>query len=1014
VGSARTAFARASARAGVLGSIAAVVFLLAGLGTAVVDSLAGASVGGLRTGLVAASGTDAAARWQIRLAGDPAAQAEAAASVLDRMIVPYGATWDRSVQTAPVDATGPEGPFGAVLLADDDVPARSELVSGMWSTTAEAVADAETVDALPATLHAGAAAALGLGPGDLVDLGRGARLLIVGTWAPLDANESAWFGEPVIATGVVDGGGGPFLVPEDALLDVPAATIARWTALVDPDSMTPESARSLRAALPNVEPALRTQEAMGRDGLSTLGALGSSLDRLLAGLDAVRAIAPLPVLLLAFAGFAALARLAALLGAARRGETVLLRARGASATRLTRDATIEVLVLGVPAAALGAFLGAALLALARPEEARDAGIGWLVASVALAGALVLVAGRAWSEARRPVVRGSGDEVGRMPRTVVAGGIVLVVVAAAVALWQFRLYGSPLVPTVSGTLEIDPIAVLAPVLVLLALSLAALALSRPIDALLERTAAARPGLTPVLPMRQLARRAALYASASLVSILAVAGLTLSAAFAGAWQDFDRRAAAMATGGDVSVAFAGRDVVRGDDPLALDDPFAGVDGITASGPVFRDEIRIGSDRSTIVAVPATHLAAIAPGTDAPADGGPLSDSAAAAGVALPDDARALEYVARLSAPAGTHGTVAVSAWFLGEGGAATRLPAGEFDVSSGGGPGRVEIPDAAGLRLLGLEATLTGAQEAADVQATLGELGLDPASEPAPDLAIEGELPLSSTDPSARAPLSAAVVGGPRLPVVLGSELASRIQAQEGDEFSFRVLTGGADVDAVVAGVMPSLPAAGGDAVMADLGALEQYAFVSGAGVPAAGLRWLATSDPAGVAADVERDRLVPLTASTRERSSSAMLIEPAVAALWAGTGGALVFALISIIALVAALRTARLGEIGVLRVLGMPAGAQARARFAELSVTLGTAVLIGVAAGLVTALLTARELARAAVAGAPSVLSVGFALDWVPWSIGLTVFLVAAAAVGAIAANAVRRDASRPTRPEEER
>jgi hypothetical protein len=959
-----------------------VVFLLAGLGTAVVDSLAAASVGGLRTGLAAASGTDAAARWQIRLAGDPAAQAEATASVLDRMIVPYGATWDRSVQTAPVDATGPEGPFGAVLLADDGVPARSELVSGTWSTTAEAFADAEAVDALPATVHAGAAAALGLKPGDLVDLGRGGRLLIVGTWAPLDANESAWFGEPVIATGVADWGGGPFLVPEEALLDVPAATTARWTALVDPDS-TPESARSLRAALPNVEPALRAQEAMGRDGLSTLGALGASLDRLLAGLDAVRAIAPLPVLLLAFAGFAALARLAALLGAARRGETVLLRARGASATRLTRDAAIEVLVLGVPAAALGAFLGAALLALARPEEARDAGNAWLVASVAVAGALVLVAGRAWSEARRPVVRGSGDEVGRTRRTVVAGGIVLVVVAAAVALWQFRLYGSPLVPTASGTLEIDPIAVLAPVLVLLALSLAALALSRPIDALLERAAAARPGLTPALPMRQLARRAALYASASLVSILAVAGLTLSAAFAGAWQDFDRRAAAMATGGEVSVAFAGRDVVRGDDPLALDDPFAGVDGITASGPVFRDEIRIGSDRSTIVAVPAAHLAAIAPGTDAPADGGPLSDSAAAAGVALPDDARALEYVARLSAPAGTPGTVAVSAWFLGEGGAATRVPAGEFDVSSGGGPGRLELPDAAGLRLLGLEAT-------------------------------EGEFALSSTDPSARAPLSAVVAGDPRLPVVLGSELASRIHAQEGDEFSFRVLTGGADVDAVVAGVMPSVPAAGGDAVMADLGALEQYAFVSDAGVPAAGLRWLATSDPADVAADVERDRLVPLTASTRERSSSAMLIEPAVAALWAGAGGALVFALISIIALVAALRTARLGEVGVLRVLGMPAGAQARARFAELSVTLGTAVLIGVAVGLVTALLTARELARAAVAGAPPVLSVGFALDWVPWSVGLAVFLVAAAAVGAVAANVVRRDASRPTRPEEER
>jgi len=128
----------------------------------------------------------------------------------------------------------------------------------------------------------------------------------------------------------------------------------------------------------------------------------------------------------------------------------------------------------------------------------------------------------------------------------------------------------------------------------------------------------------------------------------------------------------------------------------------------------------------------------------------------------------------------------------------------------------------------------------------------------------------------------------------------------------------------------------------------------------------------------------------------------------------VFALISIVALVAALRTARLGEVGVLRVLGMPARTQARARFAELAVTLGTAVVIGVAVGLVTAIVTARELARAAVAGAPTVLPVDFALDWLRWCIGLAAFLVAAAAIGAVATKTVRRDASRPTRPEEER
>ncbi len=510
MGATRIAFARATARAGVLGSIAAVVFLLSGFGTGIVDALAGASTSGLREGLVAATGTDGAARWQIRVARDPEAQAEAAASVLDRMLVPHGVQWSRSVETAPVDAVHDGTALGAVLLADDGVPGRSELVSGSWPDDAEARSAAADAAATPAALHAAAAATLGIAVGDLVELQDGdgpRRLLVVGTWQPLDPAEAAWFGEPVVATGAFDGGAGPFLVDDDALVDLPAATVVRWTALVDPAVMTPERATALRAAMPNVEPAMRADDAIGTDGLGTSGGLAATLDRLLAGLGAVRAIAPLPVLLIAFSGFAALDRLAALLGASRRGETVLLRARGASAWRLARDTAVEVLVVGVPAAVLGAVAAEGLLALLRPGEARAVPVAVLAASVALAGSVLLVAGRAWHAATRPVVRGAGDEVGRMPRAAVAGGVVLVAVAAAVSLWQFRLYGSPLVPSASGALEVDVVAVLAPVLVLLALSLAALGLARPIGMLLERASgtASRAGARPADAPAGAARR-----------------------------------------------------------------------------------------------------------------------------------------------------------------------------------------------------------------------------------------------------------------------------------------------------------------------------------------------------------------------------------------------------------------------------------------------------------------------------------------------------------------------------
>ncbi|MGW4930069.1 hypothetical protein ACWEOH_13015 [Agromyces sp. NPDC004153] len=1021
MGALRIAFARAAARAGVLGSVAAVVLLLAGLGTGVADALAGASTSGLRAELASTTGIDAAARWQIRLARDADAQADAAASVLDRMIVPHGAAWTRTVETAPVDAVADDGTaFGAVLLADAGVPDRAELESGSWPDADDAMSAAAEADALPTAVRAAAAAALDLAEGDVIELEDGdgpRRLLVVGTWSPVDPAEPAWFGEPIVATGAVEEGGGPFLVGDDAMDDLPAATIVRWTATVDADALTPDAATALRSALPNVEPALRADEAVGTDGLAALGGLGATLDRLLAGLGAVRAIAPLPLLLLAFAGFAALDRLAALLASSRRGETVLLRARGASATRLARDTAIEVLVVGVPAAVVGAIAAEAVLAVLRPGEARAWPLALVAASVAVVGAVLLAAGRAWRDAARPVVRGSGDEVGRMPRLAAAGGAVLLAVAAAVALWQFRLYGSPLVRSAAGTVEVDPLAVLAPVLVLVALCLAAQLLTRPIGLLLERVGARPPGLVPALPMRQLARRAASYSSASLVAMLGVAGITLAAVFAGSWQAFDRAASAVETGGDVRVVFAGRDIVRGDDPLALVDPFADVEGVAGSVPVARGEARIGSEPATILALPVAAWSAET-GLDDDRAAGDAAEQLVASGEsaapALPDGAESVTARVVIDAPAGTPGSVAVSAWVLGADGDASRLPAGEFAVADGGGTAQAQLPDAPGLRLLGFAASLSGAQDADDVAVAIDEVaavGGDDAGA-SEDLAVDGTIELSSTRPSGRIPTAAG--SADPLPVLLGAALADDIQAGPGDPLAFRLLTGGADVDAVVAGVVDTVPGAGDAAILADLGALSRAAFDAGAGVPASTERWLATAEPDRVAATIERDRTAALTTRTATDASSSPFIATALAALWVGAVGALLFALVAVVALVAALGRARFGEVVVLRVVGVPARVQARARFAELAAAVLAASAVGVLVGAATALVTARELARASVAGAPAALPVPAQVDWLPWAVALVAFLGLAAAIGAGAAASVRRVAAQPGLREEER
>ena len=135
------------------------------------------------------------------------------------------------------------------------------------------------------------------------------------------------------------------------------------------------------------------------------------------------------------------------------------------------------------------------------------------------------------------------------------------------------------------------------------------------------------------MRQLARRAGLYSSASLVAIIGVAGLTLAAVFAGTWHALDDEVSALRTGGDVRVTYAEGDLVLGEDPRTLVDPFADVDDVEASMPVARGEARIGSDPAQLVALSAGALGDVLPGTGPRLDETALAESAASGAAAAP---------------------------------------------------------------------------------------------------------------------------------------------------------------------------------------------------------------------------------------------------------------------------------------------------------------------------------------------------------------------------------------------
>lgn len=992
---ARVMLARARARFGVLAGVATMAFLLTAFLAVVLGILVSAPTAAARDAVVAADGADGAARWHTRLGDDATAQADAAARVLDRFVTPHAATWERSVQTAPVATLG-DDPIRLVLLADPEAPSRAELVDGAWPDDADAADAAAAADARPAAVHAGAASAARLEIGSVVELD-GARLLVVGLWAPVDPADPAWAGDPLASSGVVDDAAGPVLVDEAALADVEGATTVRWTVVADAATAEPESLAALRAAFPSITPALANEPDLGTDGIIESGGLGQSLDRLVAGLGAVRALAPLPLLLLGVAGLVALVRLAALLAAERRRETTLLLARGASATSVARHAAVESLAVAAPAAAAGALAGGIALAVAAPLASTRPALTWLVGG----GVLLLVVGiltaTAWAEARRPVVRGSGDETGRARRVFAAGGVIVLAALAAIALWQFRLYGSPLVPSANGPTRVDPLAALAPVLVLLALAVAAVAVAGGAGRLLERWGATRPGLVPALPARQLARRTPLYASAVLVLSFAAGGLALTAAVDGSWRAFDADAAAAEIGGDVRVTLPGRSVVADDAPSAGFDVASGrPTGGTAAIPVFRGEVRVGSDPAGLVALPPERLPDAAPGagTPLPADVASALAStdrgpAVAPGAEVVVDAEVRDAASAVPETGAGSARAALSVWLLDADGVAHRIPAGE--AAAGGEPVfAARAPELDGLTLLGVEArSEAGGEFVVTVE--------DVIVEPSGSTGVSGETTVSSTSPTGRI---AVVPPDAPVSVVVDRRLAALTDAGPGDPIEFRIQTGGAIVRAEVAAVVPVVAGAE-PAIIADLAAISARAFATGAGVPQHTEFWIASDAPESTASALLDDRSAALDVDTRADASSTAVVAPALTALWIGAAGAAGFALVALAGLVAALTGARSGEVAVLRALGTPARSQAAARRTELLGIALTATAIGVAIGLAVALLTAPELGRAAVPGAATGLAVAFAPSWLPFALGIAALAAGGAAVSVAAARAVR-------------
>ncbi|WAB82934.1 hypothetical protein OVN20_07370 [Microcella daejeonensis] len=482
---------------------------------------------------------------------DAEAQTAAMRSVLAGRFGADTVTIDRLLQAAAV-------PIGPVDAAGD--AAALDLLAGQVLADAVRTVDgAEAAAPDEVALHALAAEQLGLAVGDAVVLEpTGSALTVAGTWLPVDPADPLWFGDPLVAAGALDAGApeqrfGPAIVAESALDGLDPRPYATFIVRPSAGLADPGALGAVRAALDGLDDSLRDDPVAGRGGVIVDGRLGASLDGILRSLTAVSAVAPVPQLVVAVVAALALLPVVRLVVAAREGESLLLRARGASATALLRRTAAEALLVAVLPAGLAAAVVAGVVLLAGgglaggglagqgaaypvlaavPIALRAAALALLVGLLA---GILLLALTAASTRRAGGRLGSARlAAGRGAPAVSGMGIVIVLAAAALAVEQLRRSGSPLVAGAGGELVVNPLAVLAPVLALLAASLLAGALFPVVAGVVAGAARRRRSLGPVLVGRALARLGAVFAVPVLLVSLATGTAVVAAVYDASWS------------------------------------------------------------------------------------------------------------------------------------------------------------------------------------------------------------------------------------------------------------------------------------------------------------------------------------------------------------------------------------------------------------------------------------------------------------------------------------------------
>ena len=1057
--SVRLAIRRSGAHSGLLSTVGAVALVLTSLVVGLIGYLDFSAAASTRDFFAGASPTARGLQVETKLGDDPAAQSAAAEALFAREFAGMPVEITRTLTDFPLAAaldgeqlSLADGREARITPASDAaLAAHATLVDGAWPTAASG-----TAAPIPGTLQAKAAEHLGLSVEDVLELGptgHTTAVEIVATWLPSDAHDPRWFSDPGVATGNarVAGDGtdsfGPLMVDESVLPSLGPVPFVQWTIIVDASRVAPADLAPLGAVAANLRQDIIDAETIGKGDILVTGALSETTTTVQRGLGSVRGVTPVGILLVGLIGLIALVQLARLLSLARRPENALLRSRGASAQWLTTAGVVEAAVVAVLGCALGFAAAVGALFWLFGESATTFA-PWEFAGLIALAVLVTYGTTAFLDSIRLAQRDTVDDSGRTRTAATIGTAVLAVVAAAVAVWQSLLYGSPIVTSARGGTVVDPLVVVAPTLALIAIALVLLVAFGPLTAAWQRFATKRPRLQPSYSARQVARGIGSYAVAVLVVTLAVGGLVIASAYSGSWRSLGDRNAQLTAGADVRVILTDSNF-----PLAEAEPvtgaeFLGVPGVTDAAPVFSTPLTIGEDdagRLTGIPAPAIDTAVNdasgavdTAGLDAKLGGFALR------GIELPAGTTSINLNATLrilgvgsAAPATTKGYVQSRLWFqsLDGGIVATPFlrvdlegqPAGEpvttplrFDLEPTSDPWWLVAidyavrADAGWLETTYGDLTATTPSGSEQIQLDTRSWGIQPPvafdtgrsmHQDGLELRLPGEgsrsVGFRLTDVGATSPTQDGYFMPVPVPVAVSEDLAGYYDLSVGDAFDLRFAGSGLVAKATIVSVEPALPGAQStNMVLADLNALTDFLLRVSPVVPSANQVWLST-DGAVSLGDALPDGATVVTPATATDDSFAA---PAELALWVAAIGSLLLAVISLAAVALTVSRARRGEVAVLRAVGLSARQQSRSRLAELTAIVLLSAFFGLLGGLIVSSLTAVNLARSAVLGVHRGLPVTLEFALTPGGALLAIALIVMLGIAGVSAAGVRRQA----------